>query len=178
MKRTNFAFRYEWNLAIAHLSPEYRLEILEATIRYAETGRLSDIAAEAFRTFILPDFERRRKAATYRARSKARKAQKEKTENQPVDPSLLTATEDPQDIEKARPQKFLPVRTVENAVCFRPRKSACKRNASATQPREPKARLQKRNQPQHPSHPYRTCTPHSGCDGMYNKNEVFSSQPD
>lgn len=104
MKRTNFAFRYEWNLAIAHLSPEYRLEILEATIRYAETGetgRLSDIAAEAFRTFILPDFERRRKAATYRARSKARKAQKEKTENQPVEPALLTAAEEPQDIEKS-----------------------------------------------------------------------------
>ena len=76
MKRTNFAFRYDWNLAIAHLAPEYRLEIIEATIRYAETGEtgpLTDIAAEAFRSFILPDFERRRKSAERRARSKARK---------------------------------------------------------------------------------------------------------
>lgn len=78
MKRTNFAFRYQWSLAIAHLPAEYRLEIFEATVRYAETGAtgpMSDVAAEAFGSFILPDFERRRKAADYRARAKARKAQ-------------------------------------------------------------------------------------------------------
>lgn len=77
MARKNFSFRFEWFQAIAHLDPEQRLEIYEQTIRYASTGRAcfqSGIAAVAFNKYILPDFERRAKAAEYRARRKARLA--------------------------------------------------------------------------------------------------------
>lgn len=75
MTRKNFSFRYEWQQAIADLDPEIRLEIYEGTIRYAQTGKVcfqSGIAANAFNKYILPDFERREKAAAYRARRKAR----------------------------------------------------------------------------------------------------------
>lgn len=77
MPRKNFAFRFAWFEAIAHLSWDLRLEVIEATIRYAETGsagELSSGAEEAFEKFILPDFRRRAKAAEYRARRKARMA--------------------------------------------------------------------------------------------------------
>lgn len=77
MSRNNFAFRFEWSQAIAYLSWEFRLEVYEASIRYAETGQtgeLSPSAAEAFEKYILPDFRRRAKAAEYRARRKARLA--------------------------------------------------------------------------------------------------------
>lgn len=77
MQRKNFAFRFEWSQAIAYLSWDFRLEVYEATIRYAEsgeTGELSPLAQEAFEKFILPDFRRRAKAAEYRARRKARLA--------------------------------------------------------------------------------------------------------
>lgn len=77
MTRKNFAFRFEWSQALAYLSWDCRLEVYEATIRYAETGEtgeLSPSAAEAFEKFILPDFRRRQKAAEYRARRKARLA--------------------------------------------------------------------------------------------------------
>ena len=77
MPRKNFAFRFEWMQALAYLAWDFRLEVYEATIRYAETGEtgeLSPTAAEAFEKYILPDFRRRQKAAEYRARRKARLA--------------------------------------------------------------------------------------------------------
>lgn len=77
MPRKNFAFRFEWSQAIAYLSWDLRLEVYEATFRYAETGEtgeLSPSAAEAFERHIMPDFRRRQKAAEYRARRKARLA--------------------------------------------------------------------------------------------------------
>ena len=77
MQRKNFAFRFEWFDVISYLAWECRLEVYEATIRYAETGEtgeLSPSAAEAFDKVILPDFRRRQKAAEYRARRKARLA--------------------------------------------------------------------------------------------------------
>lgn len=80
MQRKNFAFRFEWMQAIASYSPDVRLEIYEATILYAETGELPEMspqAARRFEVYILPDFERRRKAAEYRARAKARRQAKE-----------------------------------------------------------------------------------------------------
>lgn len=83
MPRKNFAFRFAWFEAIAHLSWEVRLEVIEATIRYAETGetgQLSPAAAEAFEKYIMPDFHRRAKAAEYRARRKARLAAKDAAE--------------------------------------------------------------------------------------------------
>lgn len=98
MKRTNFAFRYQWSLAIAHLAAEYRLEIFEATVRYAETGAtgpMSKVAEEAFSSFILPDFERRRKAAEYRARAKARKAQAENAEIHQMTPQEVVSLPEP-----------------------------------------------------------------------------------
>ena len=76
MQRKIFAFRFEWMEAIASYDPNVRLEIYEATVIYAETGTLpamSPQAALGFETYILPDFERRRKAAEYRARAKARR---------------------------------------------------------------------------------------------------------
>lgn len=76
MQRKIFAFRFEWMEAIASYDPNVRLEIYEATVMYAETGTLpamSPQAALGFETYILPDFERRRKAAEYRARAKARR---------------------------------------------------------------------------------------------------------
>ena len=69
MQRKIFAFRFEWMEAIASYDPNVRLEIYEATVMYAETGTLpamSPQAALGFETYILPDFERRRKAAEYR----------------------------------------------------------------------------------------------------------------
>ena len=77
MPRKNFAFRFAWSEAIADLRWPVRLEVFEATVRYAETGQtgeLSPEAAEAFEKHILPDFRRRQKAAEYRARRKARLA--------------------------------------------------------------------------------------------------------
>ena len=78
MQRKNFSFRFEWQQAIANLEPEERLEVYEQTIHYAATGAVSSFyhgrAAAAFYTHILPDFERRAKAAAYRARRKARLA--------------------------------------------------------------------------------------------------------
>lgn len=79
MQRKNFSFKFEWHQAIAHYSPEIRLEIYEAVIRYAETGQLGHLsleAAVAFEKYFRPDFERRRKAAEYRARRKAAEAKK------------------------------------------------------------------------------------------------------
>lgn len=81
MKRKNFSFRFEWQQAIADLSPEERLEVYEQTIRYASTGRAcfySGRAEIAFNTYILPDFLRRAKAAEYRARAKARRIARQK----------------------------------------------------------------------------------------------------
>lgn len=75
MTRKNFSFRYEWQQAIADLDPEIRLEVYEQTINYAATGKLnftSGIAALAFERHILPDFERRAKAAEYRRKRKER----------------------------------------------------------------------------------------------------------
>lgn len=77
MSRKNFAFRFEWHNVIQYLPWEIRLEVYEATIRYAETGQtgqLTPLAAETFEKYILPDFRRRAKAAEYRARRKARLA--------------------------------------------------------------------------------------------------------
>lgn len=79
MARKNFAFRFAWFEAIAHLPREVRLEVIEATVRYAETGTqgtLSAAASEAFDEYILPDFRRRAKAAEYRTRRKTRLAEK------------------------------------------------------------------------------------------------------
>ena len=84
MQRKNFSFRFEWQQAIAHLEPELRLEIYEQTINYALTGKRyfkSGIAALAFNEYILPDFERRAKAAAYRARRKAAKEANKGDEN-------------------------------------------------------------------------------------------------
>ena len=95
MQRKNFAFRFEWMEAIASYDPNIRLEIYEATIMYAQTGELPEMSPQAalgFETYILPDFERRRRAAEYRARAKARRIAREaqnqtsapETPNKPV----------------------------------------------------------------------------------------------
>lgn len=89
MQRKNFAFKFEWQQAIAYLSPEERLEVYEETIRYARTGRVSfnsGRACVAFNTHILPDFERRRKAAEYRARAKARRQAEAEASNKSGNP--------------------------------------------------------------------------------------------
>lgn len=95
MQRKNFSFRFEWQQAIAYLNPEERLEVYEETIRYARTGRASFYSARAeaaFNTHILPDFERRAKAAAYRARRKARiqaeAANKSATPTPPATPKV------------------------------------------------------------------------------------------
>lgn len=102
MQRKNFAFRYEWLQAIADLDPEIRLEIYEGTIQYAATGKVcfrSGIAATAFNKYILPDFERREKAAIYRARRKAAKAAKESDgkneKTEPITPKNPTSSKTP-----------------------------------------------------------------------------------
>lgn len=77
MMQKNFSFRYEWLELMDNLYEEEQIEVIHAIAHFSRCGEVAVLSCDANRVFrdkILPTLQKRRKAALYRARLRARRA--------------------------------------------------------------------------------------------------------